>query len=170
EILRTVFAVDESKNTAVQVIVPELRIELGHGQQAESDIEALCAQEATQPFDLSKGPLIRGRLVELVSAERAKQSEEQEGSFALLITLHHIISDGWSVAILVSEVCAYYNGLVGGSMAQLKPLPIQYADYAIWQRNYLQGEILEKQLKYWQSQFEDIPEPLSLPTDKSRPA
>ena len=86
----------------------------------------------------------------------------------LVVTLHHIASDGWSTSVIVKELVELYRSYEEDSEANLKPLPIQYADYAIWQRNYLQGEVLEKKLDYWKEKLEGA-EPLQLPTDYTRP-
>jgi NRPS condensation-like uncharacterized protein len=105
-------------------------------------------EEARFPFDLSAGPLIRGRLLHLSQQEHV-----------LAITMHHIISDGWSSGILIREMGALYAAYREGRDNPLSPLPIQYADYALWQRQWLQGEVLSGQLEYWKQQ---------LPADRPR--
>ncbi|HEV7515919.1 MAG TPA: condensation domain-containing protein, partial [Thermoanaerobaculia bacterium] len=125
----------------------------------EAEVTALAGAEATRPFDLGRGPLWRATLLRS-GAER----------YALLLTLHHIAADGWSIGVLVREVAELYGAAAAGRRAQLPELPIQYADYAIWQRGWLAGELLERQLAYWQRQLAGAPELLELPTDRPRPA
>ena len=119
----------------------------------------LTTQEAQRPFDLSRDLMLRGRLIRL-------DQEEQ----VLLLTMHHIISDGWSMGILFKELSALYEAFCTGKPARLPELPVQYADYAEWQREWLQGEVLESQLGYWKQQLEGAPQVLELPTDRPRPA
>ena len=126
---------------------------------ASESIEQWIVNQANQPFDLASTPLIRATLV--------VQSDTEH---LLLVSMHHIISDGWSIGILVDELTALYNAAVGGVPPNLAPLPIQYADFALWQRQWLQGEVLQRQLTYWQQQLADAPALLSLPTDRPRPA
>jgi non-ribosomal peptide synthetase component F len=114
--------------------------------------------EANHPFDLASGPLIRGRLLRL--------SADQQ---ILLVTQHHIISDGWSIGLLVQEVSALYSALLQGEPDPLPALPIQYADYAVWQRQMLQGETLKQQIGFWRQHLQGAPALLELPTDRARP-
>ncbi|HVT56893.1 MAG TPA: non-ribosomal peptide synthase/polyketide synthase, partial [Thermoanaerobaculia bacterium] len=118
----------------------------------------LAALEARRPFDLRRGPLLRATLLRLAPAEHQ-----------LLLTLHHIISDGWSDGILVAELAALYEAAVAGRPARLAELPVQYADYALWQRQWLQGEALSRQLDYWRRQLAFLGN-LDLPFDRPRPA
>ncbi|MBE9229036.1 non-ribosomal peptide synthase/polyketide synthase, partial [Phormidium sp. LEGE 05292] len=124
-----------------------------------STIEQLLQQQANAPFDLANDCLLRTTLVTLSETEHI-----------LLICMHHIVSDGWSIGVFVEELTALYNAYVQGQPSPLSPLPIQYTDFAIWQRNWLQGEVLQSQLSYWQNQLYLAPALLSLPTDRSRPA
>ena len=117
-----------------------------------------AAVEARQPFDLAEGPLVRLRLLRLWHSEHV-----------LLVTVHHIVSDGWSVGILVREFTALYTAFAAGQPSPLAPLPLQYADFAIWQREWLQGPALDAQLAYWDTQLAGV-EPLELPADAPRPA
>jgi amino acid adenylation domain-containing protein len=117
------------------------------------------AAEARAPFDLSAGPLIRGRLLRLAEHEHV-----------LLVTQHHIISDGWSIGVLVREVGALYTAFAQGAADPLAPLPIQYADYAAWQRQWLQGDVLQQQIDFWREHLSGAPALLELPTDRPRPA
>jgi amino acid adenylation domain-containing protein/non-ribosomal peptide synthase protein (TIGR01720 family) len=126
--------------------------------EQQAKIQQLSQAYAVQPFDLAKGPLLRLHLLQL---------NEQE--HILLFNIHHIIFDGWSKNILVREWVALYTAISQGQDAELKPLAIQYTDYAAWQRNWLQGEILQRQLDYWQTQLADAQALLELPTDFPRP-
>ncbi|MBJ7312408.1 non-ribosomal peptide synthetase, partial [Rugamonas sp. CCM 8940] len=120
---------------------------------------ALSRQFFDTPFDLAHGPLIRGLLLRLDADEHM-----------LLIDQHHIISDGWSLGVLVREVSALYTAFSQGLDDPLAPLAIQYADYAVWQRAWLQGDALQAQLDYWKGRLADAPELLALPSDHPRPA
>jgi len=162
--LRTTFAVKESQ--PVQVIAPALEIELPiidlrHMQESDRADEAirLAYEEARRPFDLANGPLLRATLFQL---------DEQE--HMALYVMHHIISDGASCQILIGEVAGFYQALCQGQQAMLPELPVQYADFAAWQRNTLKPETLEAQLSYWKKQLAgDLPV-LSLPADRPRSA
>src|SRR5438034_897171 len=116
-------------------------------------------EESGTPFDLGRGPLLRGKLLRLGEEEHA-----------LLLTMHHIVSDGWSVGVLVRELGVLYEAYAGGKESPLPELPIQYADYAEWQREYLQGEVLEEQLGYWRKQLGGELPVVELPGDHVRPA
>ncbi|HEY5005661.1 MAG TPA: amino acid adenylation domain-containing protein, partial [Ktedonobacteraceae bacterium] len=121
------------------------------------EVLRIARQEARQPFDLARGPLLRVTLLHL-------QDEEH----ILLLTMHHIVSDGWSMRILLREVSAQYTASVTGKKVLLPPLPVQYADYAIWQRGWLQGKVLQAQLAYWRVHLANL-KSLDLPTDHPRP-
>ncbi|WP_182905608.1 non-ribosomal peptide synthetase [Microbispora sp. H13382] len=120
-------------------------------------LDALMNEEARTPFDLARGPLLRGRLVRLGS-----------GAHVLLMTLHHTVSDGWSLDILLNELMALYRAFAKGEPSPLAPLPYTYLDYTMWQRSWLAGADLEAQLGYWKRQLADAPM-LELPTDRPRP-
>ncbi|HEX2250800.1 MAG TPA: condensation domain-containing protein, partial [Gemmatimonadales bacterium] len=130
----------------------------------ETEVQRLAAEEAGSPFHLARGPLFRTMLLRLDAEEHV-----------LLLTMHHIVSDGWSTEVLYRELGTLYEAFsaapgaraAGGS--PLPELPIQYADYAVWQRDWLQGEVLETQLAYWKEQLGDSPPMLALPTDRPRP-
>ncbi|HEU5229171.1 MAG TPA: amino acid adenylation domain-containing protein, partial [Ktedonobacteraceae bacterium] len=126
--------------------------------QREQEIDRLMQEEARHPFDLSQGPSLRTLLLTL-----------DENDYLLLLTMHHIVSDGWSNGVLLSELRAFYTAYSTKKPAKVADLPIQYADYAVWQRQWFQGEVLEKQLDYWTQQLNDI-SPLPLPADYTRPA
>ncbi len=173
ESLRTTFAVGivpSANSEPVQVIHPMGRrgqaqplyvIDLQWLSQEErvAQHRRLAIQEARHPCDLEKGPLLRFHLLRLTSEEHI-----------LLLTLHHIVSDGWSMEILVRELSEVYSAFIQGHPPTLSALPIQYADYALWQRQWLQGEVLQKQLDYWKQQLVGAPPMLNLPTDRPRPA
>ena len=122
-------------------------------------LETLITQNRDEPFDLVAGPLFRLCLVRL-----------DETSHVLLLNFHHIIFDGWSVGILIQEFRLFYQAFAQGQTPQLPKLTVQYADYAHWQRQQLQGEKLESHLTYWRKQLRDMPSLLELPTDRPRPA
>jgi amino acid adenylation domain-containing protein len=127
----------------------------------EAEARRHFAAEATRPFDLARGPLLRVRLLRLGPTEHVA-----------IILLHHIISDGWSMEVLVRETSVLYASFRQGlplQPAPLPPLPVQYADYALWQRRWLQGEALERQLAYWKEKLAGVPPTLDLPTDRPRP-
>ncbi|MBY6244154.1 condensation domain-containing protein, partial [Methylosinus sp. Sm6] len=132
--------------------------DLSGAADVEDALRRLFAREASEPFDLERGPLIRGRLARL-----------GDNDHALLMTMHHIVSDGWSMGVLTRELSALYAAFSGGSPDPLPPLPAQYADYALWQRNWLNGERLERQADYWRRMLEGAPGLLELPTDRPRP-
>ncbi|MBX8484721.1 non-ribosomal peptide synthetase [Pseudomonas cichorii] len=164
EALRTRF-VPHASQQAVQVIDAEnigftlKRIDLSGQADAKLQMQTLAHEEALAPFDLERGPLVRGTLIRLGETEHV-----------LLVTLHHIISDGWSIGVLTREVAALYDALRQGHADPLPPLTLQYADYAAWQRRWLTGEVLEKQSRYWKETLADAPALLTLPTDRPRPA
>ncbi|OYE03761.1 non-ribosomal peptide synthetase [Nostoc sp. 'Peltigera membranacea cyanobiont' 232] len=121
--------------------------------------QQLAQQQAIQPFDLDNEALFRATLVVLSQTEHV-----------LLVCMHHIVSDGWSMGVFIQELAALYNAYSQGHLSPLTLLPIQYADFTIWQRDWLQGDVLQTQLSYWQQQLKDAPALLSLPTDRPRPA
>ncbi|WP_410480883.1 amino acid adenylation domain-containing protein [Pseudomonas plecoglossicida] len=123
----------------------------------QAAIETLAEAEALAPFDLASGPLLRVRLLQLATQEHV-----------LLLTLHHIVADGWSMNVLIDEFLRLYDAAVAGTEATLEPLPIQYRDYALWQRSWLQAGEQERQLAYWQARLGDDHSPLELPLDRTR--
>jgi amino acid adenylation domain-containing protein/non-ribosomal peptide synthase protein (TIGR01720 family) len=163
EVLRTTFKV--VAGSPVQEIRAELPVELpllklgGSAEEREAEALRLAQEEGQRPFDLAEGPLLRAQLLHVGDADHV-----------LLFTMHHIISDGWSMGVLVKEVTALYAAFSRGEEPSLPALPIQYADYAVWQRGWLRGEVLEAQLSYWRRQLEGAPASLELPTDRPRPA
>ncbi|HEV2765707.1 MAG TPA: amino acid adenylation domain-containing protein, partial [Pyrinomonadaceae bacterium] len=164
EALRTTFPSVEGR--PVQLINPPrpLVVEVEDlGQVAEAGREAealrLAGVEASLPFDLADGPLVRARLLRL-----------SEQDYVLLLTMHHIVSDGWSSGILVGELTTLYGAFLRGEPSPLPELEVQYADYAVWQRGWLSGEVLEAELSYWRTQLGGELPVLELPTDRPRPA
>ena len=162
EALRTTFVVVHGE--PVQIITPELKlpiavIDLRKLPKAERDAEArrVAAEDAQTPFDLAVSPLMRVTLLRFTDAESL-----------LLLTMHHIVFDGWSFTILLRELSEFYEARTAGRAPNLTPLPIQYADYAVWQRKYLRGEVLESKLVYWRKQLADLPV-LQLALDRPRP-
>ncbi len=159
EVLRTSFALLEQH--VVQVSAPELRLELPVVDLAPlppaaraAEAEALTLREASRTFDLARLPLVRATLLRLGAEEHL-----------LLLTLHHIVSDGWSTGILLRELSALYARREG-----LPELPLQYADFAAWQRERLRGDVLERLLAFWRERLAGAPALLELPTDRPRPA
>jgi len=159
EPLRTSFQTVDG--VPVQVIDPHPVWELAMVDLAgkETEAEKLAYRESQTPFDLTKSPLLRVTLLKL-----------QPEKHILLINMHHIISDGWSIGVFVRELSHLYGAFVAGKEATLPTLPIQYADFAVWQRQWLQGKVLGTQLEYWKRQLADAPPLLELPTDRLRPA
>ncbi|QLE48446.1 amino acid adenylation domain-containing protein [Nostoc sp. C057] len=160
EILRTTFPAVDGK--PVQVISPSLALAmpiLDFQGIEESEVQQIVTKEARQPFDLSNGPLLRVTLLRLGSE-----------SHILVLIMHHIITDGWSMGIFIQELSTLYRGFTLNSPLLLAELPIQYADFAVWQRQWLTEEIQKQQLNYWKQQLADAPPLLELPTDKPRPA
>jgi amino acid adenylation domain-containing protein len=164
EILSAKFAVEDGQPVMLLPPSPlELSlpvVELGDLSPAEQEAEVrrLSAEEARAGFDLMQGPLIRARLLRL-GVE----------SHVLLITVHHIVTDGWSMNVLTKEVGEAYAALVAGREPALPPLPIQYADYAAWQREAMRGDFLEHLLGYWRERLGGEPPVLDLPLDFTRP-
>ena len=164
EALRTTFNSVEGR--PAQVIISSFNftlpiVNLRELSQAEREAEAmrLAAEETRQPFDLTKWPLLRVTLLHL-----------DETEYLLLLTVHHIVADGWSMGVLVREVAALYEAFGSGKPSPLPELSVQYADYAVWQIKWLQGEVLEAKLADWKQQLGQILPPLQLPAKQPRPA
>ncbi len=163
EVLRTNFPM--VNGTTVQAIAPSLNISLPIVDlqslpefEQSTLVERLANEEAIRPFDLSNSPLLRVTLLRL-----------GEKSHVLLVTMHHIVSDGWSIGIFIRELSALYKAFSTKAPSPLPELPIQYADFAVWQRQWLSGEVLETQLNYWKQQLAEAPPILELPSDRPRP-
>ncbi len=164
EVLRTAFTT--ANGQPVQVIAPHLKLQISEidlrslsETDRDREVERLAATEAQQPFDLSQAPLLRVKLLHL-----------SESDWVLLFSTHHIISDGWSMGILIQELATLYKAFCTGKASPLPELPVQYADFASWQRQWLQGEVLETQLAYWKKQLGGNLPVLNLPSDRPRPA
>ena len=163
ETLRSRFA--QHGDQAQVLIVPAEEVlplqvqDLRRHAQPQQALDALIHGEASAPFDLERGPLLRGRLVVMA-----------DDHHVLLLTLHHIVSDGWSMGVLTRELMALYQAFSHGQSDPLPLLPIQYADFAVWQRLWLSGEVLHRQSTYWQRTLAGAPALLTLPTDRPRPA
>ena len=163
EALRTTFAVAHDRPVQVVNEARDFRltvIELRDSSPEEREATAarLAAEEARRPFNLTEGPLLRVKLLRLAQNDQV-----------LLVTMHHIVSDGWSIKVLIRELGTLYEAYASGREAALPALPIQYADFAAWQREWLRGDVLEEQLAYWRRQLASSPPLLELPTDRPRP-
>jgi amino acid adenylation domain-containing protein len=165
ESLRTTFAVVDGR--PVQVIAPTVHLALPRvdlrtlpAPEREARLLALAGEEARRPFDLAQGPLIRATLIQLAEAEHA-----------LFLTMHHIVTDGWSMGIFVRELTALYTALAQGAASPPWPQPsLHYADFAAWQQEWLRGAVLDEQVAYWTRQLTGAPFVLDLPADRPRPA
>ncbi|MEZ4361976.1 MAG: amino acid adenylation domain-containing protein [Kofleriaceae bacterium] len=165
--LRTTFRMDP-RGAGVQRVAPSegQRATLAFVDLSELPNEArtaeltrLAHEHARRPFDLEEGPLFRSMILRLGAQEHV-----------WLVAMHHIISDDWSVGILVRELSTFYAARTRGELAELPALPLQYADYALWQRQTLRGDALERELAHWQRALADAPTSLDLPADRPRPA
>ncbi|MBV9787518.1 MAG: amino acid adenylation domain-containing protein, partial [Chloroflexi bacterium] len=163
EVLRTTF--DEQAAQPLQIIAPNAELSLPliavphlPGTAPQDLVSALISAELTQPFDLRRGPLLRAKLFQVAPDDHT-----------LALVIHHSIFDGWSESILLRELSALYAAFAAGASSPLPPLPIQYADYAVWQREWLQSAVRDQQLRYWQQQLRGVPT-LDLPTDRPRPS
>ena len=136
-----------------------LEHDLRQHRDAKAELNHLLADAATATFDLQTGPLIRGQLI--------RQSEDE---YTLLITMHHIVSDGWSMGVFCNEVSRLYSAFRSGQEDPLPELAMQYTDYAIWERQWMEGDELQQQCEYWKKALQDAPALLELPTDHVRPA
>ena len=164
EVLRTTF--DEIDGELVQVIAEDLPMDLPvvdfslePPSERQTSAAVAAREEAHRPFDLRSGPLMRVRLLKLGPQDHV-----------LVLTLHHIVCDGWSSQILAREFVTLYEAFHAGLPSSLPPLPIQYADYAVWQRGWLQGSVIEERLAYWKEKLKGRLPVLDLPTDRPRPA
>ncbi|HKG13541.1 MAG TPA: amino acid adenylation domain-containing protein, partial [Pyrinomonadaceae bacterium] len=163
EALRT--SIDLVDGQPAQLISPSLIVsvpvsDLSGLPAAEREAEArrLAAAEIVRAFDLGSGPLLRVRLLRLSAEEHV-----------LVLVLHHIVCDGWSIDVLFNELSTLYAAYAAGESSPLPELPVQYADYAVWQREWLAGDVLDAQLEYWRRQLEGAPALFELPTDRPRP-
>jgi amino acid adenylation domain-containing protein/natural product biosynthesis luciferase-like monooxygenase protein len=164
EALRTHFEVENGQG--IQVIdapglfqLEQLDLSGLEEHARETEVRRLAKEEVSHGFDLSRGPLFRAKLIDLGRRDHV-----------LLATMHHIVSDGWSIGVLIREVAALYEAYSQSRPSPLPELAIQYTDYSVWQRGWLQGETLEKQGGYWKERLQGAPAALDLPTDRARPA
>ena len=163
ESLRTI--IREIESGPVQIItspqvfhMPKFDLRKVPESRREAEAQLLLANEAGKPFNVDGGPLFRATLL-LLSAEE----------HILLLTMHHIISDGWSIGILVRELIELYEAFIDNRPSTLPDLPVQYIDFAVWHREWLQGEVLDKSIAYWKEKLAGVPSLLELPTDRPRP-
>ncbi len=163
ESLRTRFGLVDGE--PAQLVDPPRRLALPvadlaalPGPAREAEARRLSAAEARTPFDLERGPLFRARLLRLAPGEHL-----------LLLTLHHIVSDGWSSRVLLRELSVLYRAFAAGAPSPLPELPIQYGDYAVWQREELAGEALDEQVAFWRAELEGAPPATELPVDRPHP-
>src|SRR5205085_10504542 len=136
---------------AVAIELPVIDLRGMEDEEKKKTERSIVERQAHQEFDLRRSPLLRAVLV---------QTEEQE--HVLVLVMHHIVSDGWSLSVFTRELAALYRAYLEGREVGLKELEVQYGDYAVWQREWLQGEVLQKQLRYWKEQLSGIPELLEL--------
>ncbi|MFY0567273.1 amino acid adenylation domain-containing protein [Archangium lansingense] len=163
EVLRSTYVL--GNDGARQEIAPSMPLVLEHreatGESAaerEADVFRLARVEALRPFDLLRGPVMRAVMIRISESEHFLQ-----------LTLHHVASDAWSATVLYGELGMIYESFLAGRPSPLPELPVQYADYAVWQRGWLSGQAMESQLAYWKKQLAGVPV-LELPTDRPRPA
>ncbi|MFY1824742.1 non-ribosomal peptide synthase/polyketide synthase [Myxococcus fulvus] len=164
ESLRTTF--QQETRGAVQrihasaaLVLPVVDLSGLTSEAREQEALRLGAEDSRRPFDLVTGPLLRVTLLKLSEREHV-----------LVLVVHHIVSDAWSMSVLAKELEALYGGYVRGEEPKLPELPVQYADYAVWQREWLKGEVLDEQLSWWKARLSGAPEYLEVPTDRPRPA
>jgi amino acid adenylation domain-containing protein/non-ribosomal peptide synthase protein (TIGR01720 family) len=163
EALRTVFRLVDGEPRQIVLEPYDLRIEMGdirgpHGEAADEEtIRQTITREGARPFDLAQGPLVRVHLIRVSDAD-----------YALLVNVHHIVTDGWSMPIVMREMDELYEAYRRGLPYPLRELEVQYPDYSAWQREFLTGDTLRQQVDYWRSHLEGAPT-LELPTDRPRP-
>src|SRR6267378_7925050 len=163
EVLRTTYRMADGEvwqvvGAAEDMVVSEEDLRCLEEVERKKESERLAREEALGPFDLERGPLIRVKLLRLGEAE-----------YMVLVTMHHIVSDGWSEGIFVREFGALYQAYCAGEASPLPEMQLQYVDYAVWQREWLQGAVLERQLQYWRNELAEV-QPLEMPLDYPRPA
>ena len=164
EALRTTFSAGPEGPTQViakslTVAIPVDDLTTLAAAEYEHAVATAAREEARRPFDLSTGPLLRARLLVFDS-----------NTYVLFFTMHHIVSDGWSLGVLFRELAVVYEAFIAGKPSPLPPLPIQYADFSVWQRETLQGAALQRQLDYWKAQLSSAPPVLDLPAARTRPS
>ncbi|MBA3258986.1 MAG: AMP-binding protein, partial [Gemmatimonadales bacterium] len=164
EALRTTFRLVDGDpmqvvNPSEGIWLPEVDLADLPGDERDAEVRRLVDEEARRPFDMAADPPLRARLLRLGTQERV-----------LVLVVHHIVSDGWSMSVLFRELGALYRAFAAGEPSPLAPLPVQYADFTVWQRDRLQGETLERQLAYWKTRLSGAPAVLELPADRPRTA
>jgi amino acid adenylation domain-containing protein len=161
EVLRTSFALVAGRpvQKVGAAFEPELALIELEGADRDEAIRRWTRRQAAERFDLATGPLLRAAVLRFAPHDHV-----------LLMSLHHIVADGWSIGVLIREIGTLYRGFVEGIASPLPALPIQYADFAQWQRERLQGEVLDEQVHYWRTQLAHTPAVLELPSDRPRPA
>ncbi len=163
EVLRTTFTSKDGLPAAVvhehlETPLPVISLAALPASERESALREATAAEAQRPFDLAAGPVLRARLFAL-----------DVDSHLLLLTMHHIVSDGWTLGILNRELAAFTTPSPPAALPDLPELPIQYADYAAWQRQWLTGDVLARELAYWTTRLAGAPRALVIPADRPRP-
>jgi amino acid adenylation domain-containing protein len=164
ESLRTTFSTEDEQpvqiiHSAISCDLMVVDISSLPASERQEAMQQLARDEAQRAFDLIRGPLVRTRLVRMEHKEHV-----------LLVTMHHIISDGWSMGVFMRELAVCYNAFVAGQPFSLSDLPIQYADYVLWQRQQLRDEVLDRHREYWRERLAQLPAPLEVPADRPRPA
>ncbi|MGD9898613.1 MAG: amino acid adenylation domain-containing protein [Calditrichaceae bacterium] len=163
-VLRTAFiAIDGSPaqviSAEMDIKIPEVDLSGLDKQELDSQLNEIIISQTEKPFDLQTTPLIRASFLNLSKDETI-----------VVLTIHHIVSDGWSMGVIISEIKELYPAYCLNKSITLPELPVQYADYAIWQRKWFRGNVLDKQITYWKNQLKDIPPLIEIPTDRPRPA
>jgi amino acid adenylation domain-containing protein len=169
EVLRTVYRQTLASDEPVQIVGPPLPVSVplvdlaglpaAMSEAGEAEAARLAAEEAERPFDLACGPVLRAAALRLSPREHL-----------MLTTLHHIACDGWSAGVLLGELGVLYRAFAAGRPSPLPELPVQYADFAAWQRRWLDGPMLQEQLRFWRERLAGAPPVLALPSDRPRPA
>src|SRR6185437_3559210 len=163
--LRTRFVVEDGEPVQKVEDFVEFRLQLmdlsdqGSAEDITKQLLEILAQETAKPFDLGVAPLLRGVLIRL-----------DEREYILALSMHHIVVDEWSMGVLQQEMILLYTAYVRGQESPLKEMPLQYAEYTLWQVQWFKGEVYARQMEYWTKQLAGMPEVLNLPTDKPRPA
>ncbi len=164
EVLRTTFT--QAEDQPLQIVHPEISLCIGHvdmrhlpEQDSHTHAQDLAAQEAQRPFDLQAGPLLRVTVM-----------QQREREYLLLVAMHHIISDGWSLGIFMRELTSAYQAFSSGIPSHEPELNVQYADFSVWQRRWAEEEAVKVQIDYWKNQLGGMPALLDLPLDRPRPA
>ncbi|HYL99407.1 MAG TPA: amino acid adenylation domain-containing protein, partial [Blastocatellia bacterium] len=164
ETLRTTFGIEAGKPAQFvsqhnPVSLPFVDLSLLQSAEKDDAAKVLTEAEISRLFDLTVGPLFRSVLLQL-----------SRDHHVLICTTHHIVSDGWSQGVLVYEMSSLYNAFAEGTQSPFPELPVQYADFSVWQRKWLQGHVLEEQLSYWRDQLDGAPEVIEIPSDRPRPS